>query len=58
MAAEKDFRLYELLALLDAIRGGRAREASIAVKEIKERLRPRRKAKKISETLESLMERA
>jgi hypothetical protein len=39
LAAEKDLRLYEFLALLDAVRGGRAREVSIAVKEIKDRLR-------------------
>jgi hypothetical protein len=38
MAAEKDFRLYERLALVDAIRGGRAREASIAIGALKERL--------------------
>jgi hypothetical protein len=38
-AAEKDQRLYEMLALLDAIRGGRARERSIAAEEIKIRLR-------------------
>jgi len=38
MAVEKDFSLYELLALLDAIRGGRAREAAIAVGELKARL--------------------
>jgi hypothetical protein len=41
LAVEKDLRLYELLALLDAVRGGRAREVSIAVKEIKDRLRIR-----------------
>src|SRR4030042_3483190 len=38
LAAEKDPRLYELLALADAIRGGRAREVSIAPEEIKGRL--------------------
>jgi hypothetical protein len=38
MAAEKDFRLYEILALVDAIRGGRARETSIAIEALKERL--------------------
>ena len=38
MAAEKDLRLYELLALVDAIRGGRARETSIAIEALKERL--------------------
>lgn len=38
MAAEKDFQLYELLALVDAIRGGRARETLIAIEALKERL--------------------
>lgn len=37
-AARKDKELYELLVLVDAIRGGRAREKSLAVKEIKRRL--------------------
>jgi hypothetical protein len=58
MAAQKDRKLYELLALVDAIRGGRAREASIAAKEIKDRLRSRRKAKKKSAAIEEVAERA
>lgn len=37
-AAKKDPKLYELLALVDSIRGGRARERSIASKELKSRL--------------------
>ena len=37
-AIRKDQRLYELLVLVDAIRGGRAREQEIAVKEIEKRL--------------------
>lgn len=37
-AALNDSKLYELLALLDAIRDGRAREKEIAIKEIKIRL--------------------
>jgi len=37
-AAARDARLYELLALVDAIRDGRARERSLAVKEIEKRL--------------------
>ena len=37
-AALKDPRLYELLALLDALRGGRAREREIAAKELSERV--------------------
>jgi hypothetical protein len=37
-AARNDARLYELLALVDAIRGGRARERALAVKLVKERL--------------------
>ena len=34
-AAKNDPKLYELLALVDAIRGGRAREREIAKKELK-----------------------
>jgi hypothetical protein len=37
-AAAKDFKLYELLVLVDAVRDGRAREREIAVNEIKARL--------------------
>jgi hypothetical protein len=37
-AALKDAKLYELLAIVDAIRDGRAREREIAVKELKARL--------------------
>lgn len=37
-AARNDERLYELLALVDAIRGGRARERELAVKELRGRL--------------------
>jgi hypothetical protein len=56
MAAQKDHKLYELLALLDAIRGGRAREASIAAKEIKDRLRSKGRAKKTSEAIKEVPE--
>ena len=45
-AAEKDVKLYELLALLDAIRGGRAREVSIAIREFKDRLHPKMRLKR------------
>jgi hypothetical protein len=38
-AARADRNLYELLVLVDAIRGGRAREREIAVKEIRKRLK-------------------
>lgn len=38
-AAKKDPKLYELLAMVDGIRGGRARERSIAIKELKKRLK-------------------
>jgi predicted nucleotidyltransferase len=38
-AARNDQKLYELLALVDAIRGGRAREREFAMKELKKRLR-------------------
>ena len=36
-AVRMDAALYELLALIDAIRGGRTRERSVAIKEIKYR---------------------
>jgi hypothetical protein len=36
-AAAKDAMLYELLALVDAIRGGRIRERDLAIKELKQR---------------------
>ena len=37
-AARLDTRLYELLVLVDAIRGGRAREREFAVNELRRRL--------------------
>jgi hypothetical protein len=37
-AAREDEDLYALLALVDAIRGGRAREKAVAIKEIQKRL--------------------
>ena len=37
-AALRDHQLYELLALVDAIRVGRAREREIAIKELKQRI--------------------
>jgi hypothetical protein len=37
-AARKDKALYELLALVDAIRGGRARERKMAVEKLSARL--------------------
>lgn len=37
-AAMQDARLYELLALVDAIRDGRARERNLAAKELESRL--------------------
>lgn len=37
-AASEDENLYQLLALVDAIRDGRARERDIAIKELKARL--------------------
>lgn len=37
-AAKKDPQLYELLVLVDGIRGGRAREREVAAKELKKRL--------------------
>ena len=38
-AARQDEKLYELLILADAIRGGRARERELAVQEIRKRLK-------------------
>jgi hypothetical protein len=38
-AAMRDKGLYELLALVDAIRGGRARERSMAIRELGKRLK-------------------
>ena len=38
VAVKKDNNLYELLALVDAIRGGRTREKEAAKKEIRKRL--------------------
>jgi hypothetical protein len=37
-AARKDPKLYELLALVDAVRGGRARERTTAVRLLEKRL--------------------
>ena len=37
LAAEKDPKLYELLALVDALRVGRARERALALKELERR---------------------
>lgn len=37
-AAKEDKQLYELLVLVDAIRGGRAREHQLAIQELKQRL--------------------
>lgn len=38
VAAKNDPKLYELLVLVDALRGGRARERDVARKELKQRL--------------------
>ena len=38
VAARNDVMLYELLALVDGLRGGRAREREIAAREMKRRL--------------------
>ena len=40
-AAEKDPQLHELLALVDALRVGRARERSIAAEELEKRIGPK-----------------
>jgi hypothetical protein len=39
MAAARDKGLYELLALVDAVRDGRAREKNLAIKELAARMR-------------------
>ena len=39
-AAREDEKLYELLTLVDAVRGGRVRERQLAHQEIKKRLEP------------------
>lgn len=41
IAALADNKLYELLALTDAVRVGRAREVIIAIEELKKRINPR-----------------
>jgi hypothetical protein len=56
-AAEKDARLYELLALVDAIRGGRARESSIAVEELRARLKPHKRPKQYAEVAGEILKR-
>ncbi|MFV1985203.1 MAG: hypothetical protein ACC657_16765, partial [Thiohalomonadales bacterium] len=38
-AARQDNELYELLVLVDGIRGGRAREREVAIKELKKRMK-------------------
>lgn len=38
LAAQRDAELYELLALIDAMRAGRARERGLAAKEFEKRL--------------------
>jgi len=45
IAACKDQSLYELLVLIDALRGGRAREREAATAEIKNRLKTYEKSK-------------
>lgn len=45
-AAQHDPRLYELLALVDAIRGGRAREQELAKKALRKRLKTSAEEKK------------
>ena len=40
-AAQRDPKLYELLALVDAIRDGRTRERELAIRELTIRIEPR-----------------
>jgi hypothetical protein len=42
LAAEKDPKLYELLALVDAVRVGRARERALALEELESRIGPKK----------------
>ena len=51
VAAKNDPELYQLLALVDAIRGGRARERDIAKKELKKRLGTPAQDKKVVKSL-------
>lgn len=44
LAAQADTYFYEMLALLDALRDGRAREKNLAEREIMERVQQRRRA--------------
>jgi hypothetical protein len=46
VAVKKDSKLYEMLALVDAIRGGRSREKEAARKEIRKRLEAYEQAQK------------
>jgi len=39
IAAKNDQQLYELLSLVDAIRGGRKREEALAIKELSKRMK-------------------
>ncbi|AFM27386.1 hypothetical protein [Desulfomonile tiedjei] len=55
LSAQRDAFLYELLALVDAIRGGRAREVSIAVQEIRTRLGPRKKPGSFAEMARQIL---
>lgn len=41
-AAQKDSQLHELLALVDALRVGRARERNIALEELEKRIGPKK----------------
>lgn len=42
LAAEKDPQLHELLALVDAVRVGRARERALALEELESRIGPKK----------------
>jgi hypothetical protein len=46
VAVKQDSSLYEMLALVDAIRGGRAREKEAARKEMRKRLEAYEQARK------------
>ncbi len=48
-AARRDSKLYELLALVDALREGRARERNMAASELRQRLESLGEAQTVSE---------
>jgi hypothetical protein len=54
-AAAKDAKLYEMLALVDAVRGGRAREIEMARHELRKRLWPDTHPMRVAESIRSVI---